>query len=154
MSKYVFPVGLFILFCMLSLVHKQANAMTIQDARVIYYKIIQANGIKHAPPLYQSYSQNDNASAGWVINVTSGMLKLTNEDEMALVLGHELYHWLNNHSSKPHTWQMEYDADSGGARLMSNAGFNRCVGVKVLLKLGRGGGDHPLSVDRYRRVKC
>lgn len=86
------------------------------------------------------------------VEISEGLLTLiTNEDEMAFVLGHELGHLLLGHNGS--TKENEYQADRASFFLMKRYGFNTCRGAKNLFKLVNAeSDDHPLPSKRYERL--
>ncbi len=129
-------------------------AMSFPHTEQIYTKILQANKLK-ALPLRMENDVRVNAHTGWwAIYVNLGMLRYVhNDDEMALVLGHELGHY------KLHHWMStpdnEYAADAQGAYYMRNAGYNICRGAQALYRSNRPDTkSHPASKKRYHRLGC
>ena len=93
-----------------------------------------------------------NASSGLTsIKVNSGMLSFVrNDDEMAMVLGHEIAHWRLGHRRS--TPSNEYAADWQGASYLSKAGYTICKGAKIFNRFGGGSKTHPPGTARYRRL--
>ncbi len=129
-------------------------AMSASHMGQIYQRVLQANGL-HGVPLVVIRDNDVNAdNAGDRIEVNTGMLRdVRNDSEMALVLGHELAHGtLHHHMS---TIPNEYAADRLGAQYMNKAGYNICVGAKMLKRFGNhASNDHPAGTDRYKRLGC
>lgn len=131
-----------------------SHAATFSQAKAIYQRIVAANGIR-APMLTLSNSSEVNAQCGFMsISINKGMLAFVrNDDELALVLGHELAHFNLGHTSS--TPMNELAADSLGAKYEDRAGFNHCKGVMVLYRFHSAGSDtHPASDYRYKRLQC
>jgi beta-barrel assembly-enhancing protease len=128
---------------------------TFGDAQAVYNQLVKANHIYNAPYLSLSASGSINAHNGFFgIVINQGMLDfLKNNNELAVVLGHELAHFTqHDHGSN---YAVEYRADRIGAIYAGNAGYNRCEGVKLLLRFPHvRSKDHPYNNDRYDRVKC
>lgn len=121
----------------------------------IYKRIVQANGFWTAPKLVVINSNEVQAeNRGPVIILYSGLVRaMGNDHELAAVLGHELAHGKLGHMGSSH--RNEYAADRLGMQYISRAGYNRCVGAKVLLKMNKVASDtHPASKDRYAKVRC
>lgn len=131
-------------------------AMSLDKVNQIYKHLINSNYIKNAPTLMVVQDNTINAGNGnGIITINTGTLQASHNDtnKIAFVLGHELAHFKLHHRSS--NYANEYAADTLGAILESSAGYNRCDGVKMLLKLPKGASnDHPDSIDRYNRVKC
>lgn len=114
----------------------------------VYSHIVAANHIKHAPRLIILHTDEINAySGGNVIMVTTGLMRAVSINELALVLGHELSHSLGTDYGFGKT--KEISADTNGARLASNAGYNMCRGANFFKKIPEDGTDHPASSKRY-----
>ncbi len=130
-------------------------ATTPQDAKQVYERLIRANHIKNAPPLYVIEDDDPNAYSSLnEIGINTGMLKFaTNDDELARILGHELAHLkLHHHRSSV---KNEYAADRMAAIYMSTAGYNVCRGALLLKRRGsNGGNDHPADILRYKAFHC
>ena len=129
-------------------------AMSFQHVQQVYARIAQANGFS-VPPLRLENNSDVNAHAGWgAIYINSGMLRAVhNDDELALVLGHELGHY------KLHHWRStpsnEYAADAQGAYYMSNAGYRICKGAQLIRRFRAPDSDtHPASEKRYHKLGC
>ena len=140
---------------LLCVVIGHAFAMSPKETEQIYRKIVSANRISIAPRLVISNSQEVNASsAGLRITVNRGMLGFVkNQDEMALVLGHELAHYKLGHSHS--TPSNEYAADSLGAVMENRAGYNSCNGAAVIYRFhSHDSSTHPDSDSRYSKLKC
>lgn len=117
------------------------------------------------PSLEVVDSEQVNAYAtqkGFVI--FKGMLaKLETDDELAMVLGHEMAHYLLGHvfgSEYPTTAEiriMEMQADKYGAFLMQRAGYDICKGRELMAVLLKNYGDgmdwdHPDFAFRYNQL--
>ena len=130
-----------------------SHATTKADATRIYNKLVALSGVGR-PLLVFSSDQNINAySSSDSVIVTQGMLNITNNAELALVIGHELGHIAHGdpYSSK----SAEYAADKYGAQLISKAGYNVCYAARLFIKLGYPEGKtHPSDISRYRRLGC
>ncbi len=94
-----------------------------------------------------------------------GMLNFVqNDDELALVLGHELAHHMLKHTTYPEFRSndlevsvAEANADKMGAVYMMRAGFDVCWARQVWKRLAKmegdyQGGDHPTFVYRYDQL--
>jgi Zn-dependent protease with chaperone function len=138
-----------------------AYAVSMTEARAIYATIIAANHITNAPPLRYSHSKELNAYwDGTRIVVFQGVLSVSDRDNIALVLGHELSHDLLKHGAVPSAKagrNQEYAADKWGAYLMNQAGYNVCAGVQLFKRFPPSVGpmdDHPDRLLRIRALGC
>lgn len=131
----------------------QAYSSNTGQARQIFHKIVAANGFKNNPILVFSTSDIENASSGWYVTLNYGMLRMvSNSDELAFVIGHELAHAKTKHANS--SWAEELKADRIGLQYMQNAGYNRCMGAKLLLKFGKASASHPSGAQRYQATGC
>ena len=140
---------------LLCIVIGHAFAMSTSETEHIYTKIVKANKIVIAPILLFNNDAEVNASSsGLRITVNKGMLEFVrNQDEMALVLGHELAHYRLGHSES--TPANEYAADRFGASMENRAGYNSCLGALVIYRFHTGtSSTHPNSYSRYAKLKC
>jgi predicted Zn-dependent protease len=79
------------------------------------------------------------------------MLNITNKDELALVLGHELAHYKLGHHGSNH--RNEYAADALGYQYAAKAGYNVCRGKNIFKKFRKGGSaTHPDPRDRIKHL--
>ncbi len=143
------------LFLLLLSVSTAPYAMTFTQAQEVYQHLASANGIKYAPRLVLSQDTYPNASeTSSAITINVGMLSFAkNEDEMAMVLGHELGHFTrNDHGSTPIA---EFAADRLGATYEDKAGYSHCRGILVIERFhDKADSTHPDSDERYNRLKC
>jgi len=132
-------------------------ATTFKKAQEIYYRIVIANNIGNAPVLV--YDPNESVNAMTIIDEGEGVIivykglldEVKNDDELALVLGHELGHWLHRGTQKP--YYAEYDSDRWGAYAMDQAGYNHCTGANLLWRFGNtSSGTHPAGSDRFLAI--
>ncbi len=131
-----------------------AQAMSFSNVKIIYMKLVLHNFPGGAPMLSLDKSRDPNADEGeGVIHVTAGMLTFArNNDEMALVLGHELGHFAHHDTEGSHP-SIEYLADAAGARFEDATGYNHCVGAQVIYRFhDKADATHPASDERYRRL--
>ncbi len=142
--KIIFLLGILI---------SNAQAMSFGRAQFIYKNLVMSQDTGYSPRLQLSNSTKVNASAYYgVITINIGMLRfLNNDDELALILAHELAHFkLGHRFSSPSN---EYAADSLGARYVQKIGYNVCNGAQLLKRLKGGPSKtHPDSINRYNRL--
>lgn len=130
-----------------------------QTARVnnIYATVVRANGISNAPALVIVSNSAINAQEVFelgVISINTGLIDSALDDsEIAMVLGHELAHFTKGDSMS--TIPIEYAADQLGGQYMAKAGYNLCLGAKIIQRFGTtASSDHPAGTDRYARLGC
>lgn len=78
---------------------------------------------------------------------------LRNNDEIAMLLGHEIAHMRLGHTGS--TPQNEYDADAIGGFYARNAGYNICKGMQFIVRFkSPDSKTHPASIKRYKKLGC
>ncbi len=136
-----------------------------ERVRAIYRAIAAQTGeINMIPPLNFSDSTEVNAYAESTgITINKGFLDyVQNDDEIAMVIGHEMAHVTLGHVSikeRPEWWDssvMEAQADKMGALYMIKAGYDVCNG-RELYKRWMHEGDylfatHPNYAYRYSQL--
>ena len=157
-------------------VHRQKETSEQRVARITA-KLRIASGLSQLiPNVVVDPSQDFNAyNTGLEIHVNQGLIdKLENDDELALVIGHEMSHstlmhmgvvfgypdvpGLNPNNSTPLQAILESQADKMGAYYMMRAGYDICKGrefVKVMNVATDGdflNGDHPPNSYRYEQL--
>ncbi len=156
MVKFLYNITLIGICTTLLLMGGNAYAMSMSHTAQIYDKIARANGFNVAPRLIEDMSSEINAySGGFRITVNKGMLDFVGSDnQMALVLGHELAHYSLGHNGS--TIANEYAADALGARYMQTAGYNKCSGAILFKRMPYQGAssDHPPMPARVRALGC
>lgn len=116
------------------------------DVQRIYTRIVVSTATQNAPPISVEKGDVNAYYDGRHIAVYTGMLQFVrNEDELALVIGHELAHI---------KWRSETKADEVGANYIAIAGYNRCKGALMLKRLGKGDSVHPSGTIRYKHLGC
>jgi Zn-dependent protease with chaperone function len=131
----------------------------------IYRDVVKVSGeAGRAPPLEIVENPNINAYASDVgIVIFTGLIDISDANTVALILGHELGHYLLGHTSDkiPHEIsdirRMELQADKYGAFLALRAGYDICDGRKMFLKFNELYGDdmamdHPSNAFRYDQL--
>lgn len=159
--------------CCISFVSPSFAQPVVSDQTVIsvYDKIVAANHLRRMPIVIVEARKdvcNPNeanaANSGKQIYVCRGLLNSTgnlpvrNEQELALILAHELAHSSPDVYRLPRK-QVELGADKKGAEYASNAGFNICMGAQWIKRSGSGDDPsasdyHPSGEIRYRNLGC
>jgi len=139
----------------------------MERIRGIYAKLIAQTGqIQDALPLVIQNSGQINAyNNGDVVVIFTGIIDYTqNDDEIALILGHEIAHGMLKHiaykqfrSSSLDVSVAEGNADKMGAVYMLKAGYNVCKARNLWLRMGNTdgnyqGGDHPTAAYRFAEL--
>lgn len=105
------------------------------------------------PCLPRFTARPGNAVNGWHlggrITFTEGAFTRLNEDEFALLAGHEIAHWYLGHTRSGAA--AELDADRLGAELACRAGFDPARGASVFRFL-RASSNHPRASVRRAAV--
>lgn len=110
---------------------------SLEDITEIYAKISINSGHIGSPPLNVLDSPELNAwTDGSSVVITTSMLSvLHNNDELAMILGHELAHAINQDPTRNDGMVLPQDveahADKLGAFIMMKAGFDVCKGKEV-----------------------
>jgi Zn-dependent protease with chaperone function len=142
----------------------------VDRANRIYRELIAQTGqVQDRIPLVVSKEPILNASnSGTEITVYAKLLEVTNDDELALILGHEIAHGMLGHLAVVQTYPspiaisvLEGNADKMGAIYMMKAGYNICRGREIF-KTWRDdygnalGQDHPAHSYRYEElnIRC
>lgn len=124
---------------------------TTAEIREIYQRLVVNVGEGNIPPLIITQDDTVNAwTDGVNVTITSGILEtMTNKDEVALVLSHEIAHAINNDVARTDQEQIikEAHADKMGAFIMMRAGFDVCKGREVFMEFEKLYGDTPLVGD-------
>jgi predicted Zn-dependent protease len=140
----------------------------LTDARIyeMYNRLESMSGQpEDSVPLFIVDSPEVNAWCdGLKIVLYRGLIdKVENEDELALVLAHELAHKYLRHIENDSAFVIikELQADKYGAILMMRAGYDVCAGRNIMLVFMEKYGDsvlmdHPSSIFRYNQlnVQC
>ncbi len=130
----------------------------------IYEQLAINSGQQDIPPLIILDSPIINAwTDGNTITMTTSMLRtFENDDELALVLAHEMAHAINKDPSRGYddvnSNDTEAHADKLGAFIMMRAGFDECRGKEIFKIFKRLFGDtanpvgHPDFAYRYDQL--
>lgn len=130
-------------------------AMSFNDAKQIYSKLVYSNHVSRPIPLKLDPSKFPNAWTNWrKITVTRGLLRnVANRDELALIIAHELGH--ATHRPYSNHWKEEYYADTRGAYYMQKAGYNKAIACKIFLRWNDPADPtHPSGKNRYTHLHC
>ena len=136
--------------------NKHTQAVSDDQIMAVYHKLIVANNLPELKEvIIESKDQTINASVQYAdntITLNQGMLDvIQNEDEMAMVIGHELAHRTMGHSAD--VYNAELKADKLGLEYAVKAGYDKCKAAQQLWHL-EGGGDHPYPEVRYAATGC
>ncbi len=144
-----------------------SGKITDAEAQDIYNQVVRATGQGGAVPstlridpagVINAYTTSDG------ITVYRGLLNIMTKDELALVLGHEVAHFVLGHVFLPIENQTkdnirieEMQADKYGAFLAQRAGYSVCQGREFFRMLNRMYGDnqdqdHPDFAFRYDQL--
>ncbi len=130
-------------------------SITFQQAIEVYSVLVEKNNLVIYPNLRLSTSREINAytTPGGII-INDGMLAfVNNQEELALVLGHEIGHF--KRKDKVSSPGAEYAADALAAIYADRAGYDHCIGSKVIYRFhSPASSTHPDSYSRYMRLKC
>ena len=131
----------------------------------IYRDVVKASGeVGRAPTLEIVDSPTINAYASDAgIVIFTGLTDISNANSIALILGHELGHYLLGHTSEnishgpDDVQRMELQADKYGAFLAIKAGYDVCDGRVMFKNLTKMFGDdmtmdHPSNAFRYDQL--
>ncbi len=145
--------------------NKVAGVLTAADAVAIYETLRKDSGQGDVlPPLTVDNSGEVNAfTTPEGITVFRGLLEKVDKDELALVLGHEISHFLLGHvflpyyANKDQVRVEEMQADKYGAFLMMRSGYDICKGrdlFKLFITLfgDNQDQDHPDFAFRYAQL--
>lgn len=130
-----------------------------QAAFRIYSKLIRENNL----PSYHIYIKGEEINAYYdeqfiSIIVTRSLLNtIQNEDELAIVLAHELAH-AKYHDVKSiletTDWSIELRADQLGGQYAKTAGYDICRGMQWIKRYGEPDKDHPPGNYRANKMGC
>ncbi len=158
---------------------KDGAALSVQKPGFdgnIYIEGVKAEALPVKPtchyPITLSYSPAVNAYAtGRAIRVTTGMMEFADDDELAVIIGHELAHNTEGHIVKIVTSRIaglgtgrfsrvyESEADYVGLYYAQRAGFDitkapniwRRIGLMSVKSMGESK-SHPTTPERYVRL--
>jgi len=150
------------------------NFTYVKESRVsnlhvqeVYDKLAINSGQQDVPPLIIINADVINAwTDGETVTVTTGILKIfENDDQMALVMAHEIAHAINHDVMHDDIDQatVEAHADKLGAFIMMRAGFDICKGKEIFSVFKNLFGDtskaedHPSNsyrIDQLNLPQC
>ncbi len=119
----------------------------------IYTRLAINSGQQDIPPLIILKSDIINAwTDGTEVVITTSLLSIIeNEDELAMILGHEIAHAINHDVDREDGRVIQTDveahADKLGAFIMMRAGFDACKGKEIFAVFKKHFGDtsHPVG---------
>jgi predicted Zn-dependent protease len=169
LKRYVRVVGYALATAMVAFaIYVQAATSAQQDidARIfkMYAKLQAQAGVGGLPPLFIVESPILNAyTDGNKVVIYRGLIDFAdNDDEIALVLGHELahntlYHLRMNNLAIDEQVVIEAQADKMGAVYMMKAGYDICKGRMMWMKFYKEdgdylGGSHPGYAYRFSQL--
>lgn len=147
--------------------HKVSGVITDAEAQVIYSEVVKASGQSGLLPSTLTIKNSGTVNAYTTIygvTIYRGLLVQLNKDELALILGHEVAHFLLGHVFLPAETQTkenirveEMQADKFGAFLAMRAGYNVCKGREFFTMMNSSYGDnmdqdHPDFAFRYSQL--
>lgn len=139
----------------------------MERVKAIYAKLIAQTGqVQDALPLVIQDNRQINAyNNGEVVVIFTGIIDYTkNDDEIALILGHEIAHGMLRHiaykgfgSSVLEVSVAEGNADKLGAVYALKSGYDVCKARDIWLRMGEEdgnyqGGNHPTAAYRYAEL--
>ena len=148
-----------ILIILLLLPSVAFSGVTVDQLKIVYSKLVIKNNLPHYPLFVHvdhrkvtAFFRKGNLS----VNITLAALNtIENEDELAIILGHELTHAMHSDeygADKVANWDMEIEADQGGAAYAKKAGYNECKGMRWIQRLGKPDEHHPPGKYRYLKI--
>lgn len=136
---------------------------TYKEVNQVYEHIILNSGQSQRPPFH--IVENMGVINAWTdgasITITTGMLHLFhNKHELAMVLGHEVAHFIAHDIYHGDLLQedIEANADKLGAFIMMRAGYDPCKGKEIMHTFKCLFGDfaapvdHPSNAYRYDQL--
>lgn len=136
------------------------GAMTFQQAKNVWGVLQNISG--HHIHLHYDNDEEANAYSGvHGVYITQGMLNdLQTNDQLAMVLGHEMGHYAESHYRAEESTQQELDADRIGYYYCKKMGYKNCLSFLTRMQglygdgVGLKGGDvHLKWSERLRRLK-
>ncbi len=131
--------------------YKTEKRIDNKHVQNVYDQLAINAGQQDVPPLVILDDEQINAwTDGKQVVLTTGILKvLENDDEMALVMAHEIAHAINHDIMHDDIDQstIEAHADKLGAFIMMRAGFDICKGNQVFAVFKRLFGDTSVAQD-------
>lgn len=134
------------------LVSSSWGAVSFSSAETVFKRLLSKNHITGYTHLVYSKDVDINAySTGGKVVIYAGMLRyLQNNQELAMVLGHELAHEVGESN--------EANSDVLGAMFARQAGYSVCAGAQWLTRVPvvytPANGTYPSSVNRYKNLGC
>lgn len=129
---------------------------------IVYNNLLLHLGQQEAPPLHIVKSDQINAwTDGTTVAITTGLIDAThNDDEIAMILAHELSHFVMLHATNMvvEPVNAEAQADKMGAFIMLRSGYDVCKGRETFKILQKIEADcalcttHPGDAYRYHEL--
>jgi Zn-dependent protease with chaperone function len=124
---------------------------SIQNVQKVYHQIAVHSGEQDVPDLIVLHSGIVNAwTDGQTIFITTAILDIMkNDNELAMVVAHELAHAINHdvYHSDLASVLVEAHADKLGGFLMLRAGYDVCTGKEIFRTFSKLYGDTTLPSD-------
>lgn len=140
----------------LLLISSYSQAATCSDAKRVFDKLSNETRLH---PRFQCLRQDDVVNAYATLNavmITTGMLKLIQyDDEIAVVLGHELSHYRHRDAKYGGKAYFELRSDKEGYNLCKRSGYRKCALLFIrMTAIFEDSYDevHPRWSYRYKRV--
>lgn len=138
----------------------------ISNATTMYKKIAVCAGDRALPLIIVMNKEFQAYTNGMAVVISMGALRelKDNNDALALIMGHEISHYLLRHTNEEadtglHSTQNEALSDKLGAFLAMKAGYNVCNARRFFLSLLSTAPDEPISSShpsnayRYNQLK-
>jgi hypothetical protein len=155
-NKMFIIVIVFILLGLFITLNVQA-AVTFNQAKDVWARLQNVSGF-HVTLKYDSDPYSNAYTDGKAIYITDGMLKdCQNKAQIAMVLGHELGHFIKQHPRNPETKAAELEADKIGFYYCKKMySKNSCLSFMTLMErlYGNEHDDvHPIWSYRKRQLQ-
>jgi hypothetical protein len=131
--------------------------VSFQQIKNVFSYLENSSGY-HVPLCYDESQKVNASSDANEICITQGMLnELKTNDQIAMVLGHELTHYIKQHFRQQGSAKQELEADAGGYYYCKKLGYKKCLTflMQMRRKYGEEGKDgiHPSWTRRLEKLK-